>query len=62
MTEPVRAERGAYLGTHASAIHGVSGRPLVIGVGAVAVVGAGAGVVPDVAPGATVVGVPARPR
>jgi sugar O-acyltransferase (sialic acid O-acetyltransferase NeuD family) len=44
----------AYVGIGASVIHGVT-------IGAGAVVGAGAAVIRDVAPGTTVVGVPARP-
>lgn len=53
-------ERGAYLGTGACVINGRPDRPLVVGAGAT--VGAGAVVTRDVAPGVTVVGVPARPR
>lgn len=56
----VHIGEGAYIGTGAAIIHGTSGRPLVIGAGAV--VGAQACVVRDVEPGATVVGVPAKPR
>lgn len=52
--------RGAYVGIGASIINGRPGRPLVIGEGAV--VGAGAVVTKEVAPGTTVVGVPARAR
>ena len=50
----------AYIGTNASIINGATDAPLVIGDDAV--VGAAACVTRDVAPGATVVGVPARPR
>lgn len=49
----------AFLGTGAVTVNGVPGRPLRIGEGAI--VGAGAVVTRDVPPGATVVGVPARP-
>jgi sugar O-acyltransferase (sialic acid O-acetyltransferase NeuD family) len=50
----------AYIGTNASIINGESDKPLVIGDDAV--VGAAACVTRDVAPGTTVVGVPAKPR
>jgi sugar O-acyltransferase (sialic acid O-acetyltransferase NeuD family) len=50
----------AYIGTNASIINGEPDAPLVIGEDAV--VGAAACVTRDVAPGTTVVGVPARPR
>jgi serine acetyltransferase len=50
---------GAYIGTGAVLREGKPNKPLVIGVGAV--VGAGAVVLNDVAPGTTVVGMPARP-
>ena len=56
----VRIERGAYLGTGACVINGGIDQPLVVGAGAT--VGAGAVVTRNVAPGATVVGVPAKPR
>jgi sugar O-acyltransferase (sialic acid O-acetyltransferase NeuD family) len=49
----------AFFGTGAVTIHGVPGRPLRIGEGAI--VGAGAVVTRDVEAGTTVVGVPARP-
>jgi sugar O-acyltransferase (sialic acid O-acetyltransferase NeuD family) len=55
----VHIERGALLGVGAVVSNGSAGRRLVIGAGAV--VGAGASVIGDVAPGATVGGVPARP-
>lgn len=51
----VHAARGAFLGTGAKVNPGLT-------VGASAVVGTGAAVVRDVAPGMTVVGIPARPR
>lgn len=51
---------GAYIGTGAVLKQGTPDRPLVIGEGAV--VGMGAVVTKDVAPGAVVVGNPARPR
>lgn len=47
-----------YVGTGASIINGTQDNPLVIGKGAV--IGAGAVVIRDVRPGATVVGIPAR--
>lgn len=50
---------GAYIGTGAVLRQGTPDQPLVIGEGAV--VGMGAVVTKDVAPGATVVGNPARP-
>jgi sugar O-acyltransferase (sialic acid O-acetyltransferase NeuD family) len=50
----------AYIGTNASIINGQPDAPLVIGDDAV--VGASACVTRDVAPGTTVVGVPAKPR
>lgn len=52
-------EDGAYIGTGAILKQGRPGAPLVIGAGAV--VGMGAVVTKNVAPGATVVGNPARP-
>jgi sugar O-acyltransferase (sialic acid O-acetyltransferase NeuD family) len=52
-------EDHAYIGTGASIIQGKSKRPLTIGRGAI--VGMGAVVTKDVAPGVTVVGNPARP-
>src|SRR3546814_1294848 len=55
----VMIEDHAYLGTGAIIRQGEPGRPLVIGRGAV--VGMGAVVTKNVAPGATVVGNPARP-
>ena len=51
---------GAYIGTGASIINGTAQAPIVIGAGAV--VGAGACVTRSVAPGSTVVGIPAKPR
>lgn len=51
--------RGVYVGTGASIINGREGAALLIGDGAV--IGAGACVTRPVAPGTTVVGVPARP-
>lgn len=51
---PVRVERGATIGSGATILGGLT-------VGAGSMVGAGAVVTSDVAPGATVVGVPARP-
>jgi len=50
---------GAVLGVGANVINGTTEHPLVIG--AASTVGAGAVVIGDVEPGATVVGVPARP-
>ena len=55
----VRIEDHAYIGTGAILRQGAPGKPLVIGAGAV--VGMGAVVTRDVAPGTTVVGNPARP-
>lgn len=55
----VHVHDGAYIGTGAVLREGKPEKPLVIGEGAV--VGAGAVVLNDVAPGATVVGMPARP-
>ncbi|MCH7868424.1 MAG: NeuD/PglB/VioB family sugar acetyltransferase [Myxococcales bacterium] len=52
-------EDGAYVGTGAVLKQGTPGRPLRVGKGAV--VGMGAVVVRDVAPGSTVVGNPAQP-
>lgn len=56
----VHIHRRAYIGTGATIINGSAEQPLVIG--ADAVVGAGACVTRPVPEGATVVGVPARPR
>ena len=55
----VVVEDDAYLGTAATLRHGKAGAPLRIGKGAV--VGMGAVVTRDVAPGVTVIGNPARP-
>jgi sugar O-acyltransferase (sialic acid O-acetyltransferase NeuD family) len=55
----VHVHDGAYIGTGAVIRQGTPEKPLVIGEGAV--VGMGAVVTRDVAPGATVVGNPARP-
>ena len=55
----VSVGRRVFLGTGAVVINGSSARPIRIGEDAI--VGAGACVVGDVAPGTTVVGVPARP-
>lgn len=54
----VHIERAAFIGVGATVINGTPQRRLVIG--AEAVIGAGATVIDDVAPGATVAGVPAR--
>lgn len=54
----VHVQDGAYVGTGAILREGKPGRPLIIGAGAM--VGAGAVVLNDVEPGATVVGMPAR--
>jgi sugar O-acyltransferase (sialic acid O-acetyltransferase NeuD family) len=51
-------EKGAYMGTGAVTVQGKPGRPLVIGESAV--LGAGAVVLKNVPPNATVFGVPAR--
>jgi sugar O-acyltransferase (sialic acid O-acetyltransferase NeuD family) len=56
----VTLETCSFLGTGAVTVQGLSERPLVIG--ADSVVGAGAVVTRDVAPGTTVVGIPARVR
>ena len=56
----VNIGRRAFLGTGAVVINGSSERPIVIGDNAV--IGAGACVIRDVAPGTTVVGVPAARR
>lgn len=55
----VAIEPYAFMGTGAVTVNGIPGKPLRIGEGAI--VGAGAVVTRDVAPGVTVVGVPARP-
>ena len=55
----IHVEDGAYIGTGAVIKQGTPDRPTVIGAGAI--VGMGAVVTKDVAPGATVVGNPARP-
>lgn len=56
----VHMGRRVYVGTGAAILNGTSDAPLVIGDDAV--IGAGACVTKSVAPGTTVVGVPARPR
>ena len=56
----VRIGARAYIGTNASIINGEAEAPLVIGDDAV--IGAAACVTRDIAPGTTVVGVPAKPR
>jgi sugar O-acyltransferase (sialic acid O-acetyltransferase NeuD family) len=56
----VHLGRRSYVGTGAAIINGTSGEPLVVGEDAV--VGAAACVTRDVAPGVTVVGVPAKSR
>jgi acetyltransferase-like isoleucine patch superfamily enzyme len=56
----VRIGARAYIGTNASIINVDADAPLVIGDDAV--VGAAACVTRNVAPGTTVVGVPAKPR
>jgi sugar O-acyltransferase (sialic acid O-acetyltransferase NeuD family) len=55
----VRIEDGAYIGTGAVLKQGEKDKPLIIGAGAI--VGMGAVVTKSVAPGAVVVGNPARP-
>jgi sugar O-acyltransferase (sialic acid O-acetyltransferase NeuD family) len=55
----VHVHDGAYIGTGAILREGKPGKPLIIGAGAV--VGAGSVVLNDVAPGTTVVGIPAKP-
>ena len=56
----VNVGRRAFLGTGAVVVNGSSDRPVTIGEDAI--IGAGACVIQDVAPGATVVGVPATRR
>jgi sugar O-acyltransferase (sialic acid O-acetyltransferase NeuD family) len=56
----VHIGKGAYFGSGAVVINGTQEHPLTIGDGAI--VGAGACVLKSVEPGATVVGVPAKPR
>ncbi|WP_249011323.1 hypothetical protein [Conexibacter sp. DBS9H8] len=53
-----RIDDHAFLGTGSVTVNGAPGRPLRIGAGAI--IGAGAVVTADVAPGTTVAGVPAR--
>ncbi len=55
----VELEKGVYVGTGATIINGVQGRPLVIGAGTV--IGAGACVTRSIPSGVTAVGMPAKP-